>query len=194
MRRRLGLVATLLFLIGLTTPTPSARAAMAGGFHFFGAMSFSSGISNSCFGNGAVDITKCPLVGGTNVAGMFFGANLVGGMAHGPTKGAKANTAEAGTFGLSLTGTVHGSCDLFSAQLSGSLSPTLSLGTKAKHRTVQITISNIFNKMVISGSTDKGETVFGFAQWVPDTAGGSSCFNKQAKNFFTMGDLSIARL
>jgi hypothetical protein len=189
------LVSVLALMAGFA---PSGSANTIGGLIVQGTATVGAGLSYPCVGNGAPDLTKCPppIGAGNGPIGVTFNGLGVGQIDNvgKPKCGGLPACLEAGVWAITATGTINGWCGLSSGTLNGTISPTLALGTKSKVRSFSITYSSAGGVLVITGSTNKGETIAGAVHAAADVTTGSSCTNKAAKNFIVAGIVSIVRV
>lgn len=195
-RKRALLLLPLVVVSLLITGTPPANATTAGEINFVASMQMGNGIASSCLTGKStppsLDATKCGgFLTSTNTASISVTTTIANGsIEHGPTKGSKALRTESGTFVITASGWATGSCELMTGTISGTISPAISLGTKAKARTFVATFTAVDGKAVVQGSTSKGESIFG--EWDMFVSTGT-CVNKAPKSWTLIGVFNIVR-
>lgn len=200
MRRFAGIaVAASALAVLLVVPTAPARAVTSGDLLVSGTAQMGNGIAYPCLGGKmfpVVDLNKCaPLIPTNNTASLTMTGTAAGTIYNGPTKGTKANTVEAGTWSLQATGIYKGACGFGSGNLSGSLTPLVQVGTKAKSRAFYVSFIDSGGVWTIQGSTNKGERIEGTLSVETDPVSGSQCLDKRPKNLpFADGHLTIIRV
>jgi hypothetical protein len=206
---RLGVlvVSVVALVAGLA---PSAEARVVGAVVVTGNAVLGAGISYPCLDNpGPVtpNLAKCPApigAAGANSAPITsFNGQGVGALVK-VTKtkcpGGAAACLEAGVFGITdngaATNRVTGSCGLSGGQLGGTITPQLSLGTKANTRNFLVTFTGVGGLLVLQGTstnTSDGstETLLGAVVAAPTTG---SCTNKAGKTFTVAGVITVRRV
>jgi hypothetical protein len=202
MPRRLLLLTILVLGLAFVPPQP-ARAETIGAMRFIGTWNVGAGIAYPCVGSPgwpAIDLTKCPIVSSGNTVSAVLSGTGLGTIANSPTKAQKATTVEGPIWTFNAAGIIAGWCWLSSGYATGSLTVSLNLGTKQppppqspKVRTFSVSWTEIAQKLFLTGTTNKGETLIGYFEFVADTVSGSSCTNKNAKNFIMAGELLVLR-
>lgn len=191
MRRVVVLAVAVLGVAAMQSP---ARANNEGAISFQGRANVGTGLSSFCAGSTVPDLTKCPLPGRTGNSAAFSFAGTGAGYVQKINKPkCSAFCFEQGTYSISATGSIRGWCELWTGTMWGTITPSLSLGTKANTRNFTVGMSAEGGNVVITGTTSQGETVIGRATWVPDSSSGSSCLNKGAKSFIVVGELHLVR-
>lgn len=185
---RLGVL--LMTAVGLVAGSAApAGAASAGSVAVVGTAAVGNGIAYPCLDGKttppSVNPAKC--LPNSNTASVSFVSTVAAGAVASTAKPGPA--VEAGTFSIVGTGSVTGACGLSSGGLSGSITPILALGTKAKTRTFAVTFQGVGGTLVIMGTTSKGETVEGVVLALPTTG---TCLNKTPKAFTIVGPILVA--
>jgi hypothetical protein len=177
------------------TAAPADALITIGGAVIQGRAIVAAGLSYPCVGNGGPDLTKCPppVSFGNGPLGVTFTGS---GVAQVDTVNKKGCVpvdvcVEAGTINVTATGTVSGWCDLSSGTLTGAITAPSLAGNKVKNRFFTMAFTGTGGVLFITGTTSKGETIFGVAAAVPDALDGSSCTNKAAKAFIVAGIVNI---
>lgn len=196
MKRKARLTLITLALAGLMlTVTPPAHAVTVGGLKFIGTMNMGDGIASTCL-DGATTLpvfnpAKCELMNPPNSASITLTSiAAVGWIWNGPMKGVKKNTVEAGTFSITGSGTVTGTCELMRGTISGTIAPVLSTGTKGKVRTFTAQFTSASGAGPVTGSTNKAEIVIGGLRFTVTTG---TCLNKSPKVWTVTGGMYLAR-
>jgi hypothetical protein len=186
----------MIVLLGLLPASP-AQAAAAGSFFQLGTMNVGYGMAHTCVGENysgsfTVDPERClgPFSSSPQIAYFSYGGTLVGSAVNTTANTTAGGAAEVGTFWVAATGTIRGSCDFWSAYMSGRIHPDINLGTQAdRERSFSAQVVYYGGKGVITGTTSLGETLVGEFNAVPTTG---SCTNYYAKSFTTWGVIALA--
>jgi hypothetical protein len=194
--RRILLVVSIAAVLG--SVTSPAQATTHGDLDLEGTAVMGAGIAYPCIGpvQPSFDPSKCGgFLTSSNAATLNLTAIVLGSIGHGPTKGGKANTVEAGMWVLTTNqGVYRGACGLATGSITGFLNPAaLQTGTKSKGRGVSLTFTDFGSGWVVQGTTSKGETVTGVLDATVDSTSGS-CTNKLGKAFIVTGSLTLDRV
>jgi hypothetical protein len=207
MKSRLARLGVLLLpvMAVMATLAPSSNAAAAGALVIVGTANVGAGIAYPCVEPGAtplpINVNKClgPLGSPPNSAPVTFNGTGVGAVLN-ALEGKCATTPtnpvclEAGTVVITAAGTVVGACGFSTGTLgagnTGTITPAISVGNKAKPRNFSVTYIGVGGFLILTGTTTKGETIAGAVVAVPT---GGSCTNKDPKVFTVAGAVAIAK-